>query len=202
MAVYRTATRDTFIRVSDTILITKRLPVDNVPQADILLPGFNCDYLNLNKNISVMAGDLIGACIYDNSDVEQLNLVSLTDSGDFLPVDSVNHADCDTGTLPRRLMNDHLEATTRRVLLHLFAEISKFLCSKSTLCLYAYMEICTQIIAGICTVPDDIAVDINVNATTQPSTYIGQEYLATEEFPSAEGRIFGRSSCNMFSIFS
>lgn len=116
-------------RVSDTILITKRLPSDNVPQADVLLLGFNCDYLELDESISVITGDLIGACVYDNSDVETLNLVSLTDNGDFLPVDSVNHADCDTGTLPRRLMNDHLENTMRRVTLHLFAEIGMFMCS-------------------------------------------------------------------------
>lgn len=129
VALYRRSDQETMTRVSDTIQIMKWLPSDNVPQADVLLQGFNCDYLDLNTNISVIAGDLIGACIYDNSDIEQLNLVSLTDSGDFLPVDSVNHADCDTGTLPRRLMNDHLEATNRRVLLHLFAEISKLLCS-------------------------------------------------------------------------
>lgn len=129
VAVYRSSTRGTMVRVSDTIQIIKRLPSDNVPEADILLQGFNCDYLELNDNISVIAGDLIGACIYDNSDIEVLNLVSLTESGDFLPVDSVNHADCDTGTLPRRLMNDHLEDTTRRVRLHLFAEIGTFMCS-------------------------------------------------------------------------
>lgn len=64
------------------------------------------------------------------------------------------------------------------------------------------MEICIQITAGIWAVPDDVAMDINDNATTQPSTYTGQEYFATEELPSAEGRIFGRRSCNMFSIFS
>lgn len=58
------------------------------------------------------------------------------------------------------------------------------------MCLYAYMEVCTQIIVGIYIVPDDIAMDINVNATIQPETYTGQEYFeSTEELPSAEGRV-------------
>ena len=123
VAVYRLSTRGTMTRVSDTISIAKRLPSDNVLPSDVLLQGFNCDYLELNENISVIVGDLIGACIYDNSDIEVLNLVSLTERGDFLPVDSVNHADCESGELPRRLMEDHLENTMRRVTLHLFAEI-------------------------------------------------------------------------------
>ena len=114
-------------RVSDTIQIRKRLPSDNVSPADVLLEGFNCDYLELNENISVIAGDLLGACIYDDSDIEVLNLVSLTDSGDILPMDSANHADCNTGTLPRRINEDNLEETMRRVRLHLFAEIGTFM---------------------------------------------------------------------------
>jgi hypothetical protein len=126
VAVYRRATRGTVNRVSDTIQITKRLPSDNVPPADVLLLGFNCDYLELNQNISVIAGDLIGACIYDDSDTETLNLVSETESGEFLPVDSANNADCNSGTLPRRIDEDTLEDTMRRVRLHLFAEIGTF----------------------------------------------------------------------------
>ena len=58
------------------------------------------------------------------------------------------------------------------------------------MCLYAYMEVCTQIIVGIYIVPDDIAMDINVNTTIQPGTYTGQEYFeSTEELASAEGRV-------------
>ena len=66
------------------------------------------------------------------------------------------------------------------------------MCSLSTLCLYAYMEVCTQIIIGISIVPDDIdavAVNIDVNATTQPRAYTSEDYFEpTEELPSAEGR--------------
>ena len=66
------------------------------------------------------------------------------------------------------------------------------MCSSSTLCLYVYMEICTQIIIGISIVPDDIdavAININANATIQPRAYTGEDYFEpTEELPRAEGR--------------
>ena len=128
VAVYRPGTRGNFDRVSDTITITKQNPSANILVANTLLLGFNCDYYELDEAINVTMGDVIGACVYDTGDTGQLDLVSSTDNGDFLPVDSVNHADCDTGTVPRRLMNDHLEATNTRILLHLFAEIGKFSC--------------------------------------------------------------------------
>ena len=145
VAVYRKGLRGNYDRISDTVLITKHRPSDTVLQTDVLLQGFNCDYLELNKNISVVVGDVIGACVYDTSNVEVLNLVSLTDNGGFLPVDSVHHADCDTGELPRRLVNDHLEATTRRVLLHLFAQIGKSTCMYS----HTNRKNCTYVCACI-----------------------------------------------------
>ena len=65
------------------------------------------------------------------------------------------------------------------------------------------MEICTQIIVGTCTVPDNIEMDINATTQLQLGAYTltDPEYFTTEELPSAEGTAFGSSSCNMSSIF-
>ena len=126
VALYRPGARSTFDRVSDTLIISKRRPISNVPPGDVLLRGFNCDVYELETSIQVQKGDVIGACIYDNSNIGNLDLISRTPStngGYTLFVDSVNRADCDSGTLPSKLYNDNFEGTMDEGILHVSAEI-------------------------------------------------------------------------------
>ena len=128
VAVYRpTGIRGIYINISDTIVISKSTPTLTAPQADALIRGFNCDYYELQESVQVLAGDVIGACIYDTSNIGELDLLSRTSEGYTLLADSAHSADCDKGVLPSIVRGDNLEGTTRRGILHVSAEICKSL---------------------------------------------------------------------------
>lgn len=144
VAVYRpTGVRGIYISISDTIIISKLTPALTVPQADTLIRGFNCDYYELQESVQVLKGDVIGACIYDTSNIGQLDLLSQTSEGYTLLVDSAHNADCDKGVLPSIIRGDSLEGTTRRGILHVSAEICKSLIYTDVLsCMEYGVHIC------------------------------------------------------------
>lgn len=135
IAVYRPAgiRNNNYERISDIIVISKLTPTSTVPQADALMRGFNCDYYELQENVQVIADDVIGACVYDTSNIGQLDLLSSTSEGYTLLMDSANHADCENGLLPSIIRGDSLEETMRRGILHVSAEICKCLLYTNTL---------------------------------------------------------------------
>lgn len=128
VALYRPGERSTYDRVSETLIISKRTPtrLNNVQPDELLQIGFQCDDYELETGLQVQTGDVIGACIYDNSNIGNLDLLSRASSangGYTLFVDGTNHADCDSGMLPVRLYNDDFEATLNQGILHVSAEI-------------------------------------------------------------------------------
>ena len=124
VALYRPVGGTSYQRISDTISISKQTPIREIPSADVLLPGFNCDSYELNSSIQVQMGDVIGACIYDTLNTEQLDLVSLTGDGLILPFKGDSDAGCEDDILPDTV--DGLrDDDSRRIILHVFAEISK-----------------------------------------------------------------------------
>ena len=112
-------------RISDIISISKQTPIDEVPPADALLPGFNCDSYELNGSIQVQMGDVIGACIYDTSRTERLDLVSLTGDGYFMLSQDDNRAGCEDDTLPNTVGLGELRLDGIRRILHISGEICK-----------------------------------------------------------------------------
>lgn len=125
VALYRSAGRSGYQRISETVVITKRNPTLQTSPDEVLLRGFNCDYYELSENVQVMEGDLIGACIFDTARIGKLDLLSVTSDGYSLLADGGNTIDCDRGTLPMTIMGDILEGTRRRGILHVSAEICK-----------------------------------------------------------------------------
>lgn len=127
IALYRPAIRSSYERVSDTIIVSKLPPTSTVPQTDVLMRGFNCDYYELQGSLQVLEGDVLGACIFDTSRIGQLDLISFTREGYTFLRDGANNVDCDRGVLPLEIGGDTLERTIRRGILHVSAGICKSL---------------------------------------------------------------------------
>ena len=152
VALYRPGERSTYDRVSDTLIILKRTPtrLNNIQPDELLQIGFQCDMYELETSLQVQMGDVIGACIYDNSNIGNLDLISRTSSangGYTLFADGANHADCDSGMLPSRLYNDDFEGRLDQGILHVSAEICKCIFPTvlstpfSTSCMWSFKDI-------------------------------------------------------------
>jgi hypothetical protein len=110
----------------DTVSVVKRTPLSQVLPADALLPGFNCDSVELERSVQVLPGDVIGACIYDTLSIRQLDVVSRSDNGYRMLYNSADDEDCENGVLPE-VVGSNLEQTSIPRILHVFAEICKLL---------------------------------------------------------------------------
>ena len=127
LSIYRLVAGNSYTSITNTVSIIKRTPLSEVPLADALLPGFNCDTVELEESVQVLEGDVIGACVADNDFFEELDVVSESNNGDlmlYIDADDIN--DCES--LPVTI-SDNLRATRDRIL-HIFAEI----CKLSILC--------------------------------------------------------------------
>ena len=65
MSIYRLVAGNSYINITNTVPIIKRTPRSEVPLTDALLPGFNCDSVDLKESVQVLEGDVIGACVVD-----------------------------------------------------------------------------------------------------------------------------------------
>ena len=140
VALYRLMNGRTniYVRVSDTIAISKRTPISDVPPAETLLPGFNCDSYKLNESIRVQTGDVIGACIDNDGPIRQLNLVSNNENAyDILFADS-DYVGCRNSIsfLLNRISEIDFQTTQNRIL-HVYAEISKSYCNNIIIIMYS-----------------------------------------------------------------
>lgn len=142
LSIYRPVAEGGYTNVTNTVSIIKQTPVSEVPPADALLPGFNCDSVELEESVQVFEGDVIGACVADNNFFEELDVVSESNNGDrmlYIDADDIN--DCES--LPATI-GDNLQATGNRIL-HIFAEICKLssLCHRKLSSLYLKFGHCT-----------------------------------------------------------
>ena len=128
MALYRPepGSGTNYQRITDTVSVIKRTPLSEVPQAEALLPGFNCDSIELEESVQVLLGDVIGACIYDTfSSIDRLDVVSESEDGYFMLYNSADDEDCENRVLPELVIGSNLEKSSILRILHIFAEICK-----------------------------------------------------------------------------
>ena len=125
MALYRPVPgSNNYRRITDTVTVNKCTPLSQVPPTDILLPGFNCDSVELEESVQILQGDVIGACIYDTIRIRQLDVVSRSDNGYPMLFNSADDEDCENGVLPE-VVGSNLKQTRILRILHIFAEICK-----------------------------------------------------------------------------
>ena len=112
--------------ITNTISITKQTPISQVPLADALLPGFNCDSVELEESVQVLAEDVIGVCHTNDNNLNRLDVVSRTNNGYnmfYIDTDQLNDINnCESGVLPD-VVGDNLQETGILRILHIFAEI-------------------------------------------------------------------------------
>ena len=168
MALYRPMPGSSnYQRITDTVTINKRTPLSQVPPADVLLPGFNCDSVGLEESVRILQGDVIGACIYDTIRIRQLDVVSRSDNGYPMLFNSADDEDCENGVLPE-VVGSNLKQTSILRILHVFAEICKLS--------FQMPKINTFIPSIMFSVPTDVDVEIRNDSTTTvtvPSTSQG-----------------------------
>ena len=126
MALYRPEpASNNYQRITNIVSVIKHTPISQVPSADALLPGFNCDSIELEESVQILLGDVIGACIYDTLfSIRRLDVVSRNDNGYRMLYNSADDEDCENGVLPVVVGSD-LEQTDFLRILHIFAEICK-----------------------------------------------------------------------------
>ena len=108
-----------YINITNTVSIIKRTPLSEVPLADALLPGFNCDSVELEESVQVIERDVIGACVVDNSVLERLDIVS-ENNNDGYSMLSGGANNCES---LQRIIGDNLHEIRNGRILHIFAEI-------------------------------------------------------------------------------
>ena len=94
---------------------------------DIIQNGFACfsDFNNIDLPLSVQAGDLVGACIFDPENTQffqrrQLNIVSEVDGESLLGMSDV--VECSVDDIPSSIRADQLSTHNNRRL-HIYANI-------------------------------------------------------------------------------
>ena len=121
IAVYRLVNQSHYERVSETISVTRRsYPFPLTPQADNILPGFNCDSQILIPSIRVKTGDIIGACIYNSQGTSELDMITSRPGGYRMMFE--HGVRCDTGEMPL-VLDDGLRLDLFPRVLHVSAEI-------------------------------------------------------------------------------
>ena len=121
IAVYHLVNESRYERVSETISITRRsYPFPLTPQADNILPGFNCDSQVLTPSIRVETGDIIGVCIYNSRKTSELDMITLRPGGYQMMFEG--GVRCDTGEMPL-VLGDRLQPDLFPRVLHVSAKI-------------------------------------------------------------------------------
>ena len=108
---------------SNAVSIIKQTPRSRVPPDDALLPGFNCDSIELEESVQVLERDVIGVCLTDDNNLNRLDVVSMTNDGyrmRYIDADQNIINNCES--LPE-LVGDNLRETGNLRILHIFAEI-------------------------------------------------------------------------------
>ena len=127
VAIYRpTNDNQNFIKVSETITLRKRTPLNEVAPSEALLPGFNCDSHMLSESTQVLIGDVIGVCFHNpnGQDRQPLDLVSRDDNGYSLLSDRTTDVKCDIGVMPSGVRLNQLRTADNPRILHISANIS------------------------------------------------------------------------------
>ena len=121
VSIYRPVAGNDYINIMNTVPIIKQTPISEVPPADALLPGFNCDSVELEESVQVIEEDVIGACVVDNSLLERLDVVSRNNdnNGYRMYYDDANNCE----NLPRIIIGNNLQRTGDGRILHIFAQI-------------------------------------------------------------------------------
>ena len=136
VSVYRPmAAGNGFMNIMNAVPIIKRTPISQVPVADALMPGSNCDSIELGASVQVLEGDVIGVCLSSDDGLRRLDVVSESmDNGyRMLYVNSNSINDC--ASLPGIVLretaesggNPVLEELAESLILHIFAEICELL---------------------------------------------------------------------------
>ena len=130
VAIYRPVSNNqNFIKVSESVAITKSTPINEAPPGEALLPGFNCDSHILGESTQVLVGDVIGVCFHDprGPDRQPLDLVSRDNNGYSMLADATVDVRCDIGVMPSGVRRNQLERTGSRSrdrrILHVSAKI-------------------------------------------------------------------------------
>ena len=119
VSIYRPAANGSYTNIANTVSIIKRTPLSEVPLADALQTGFNCDRMELEESVQVLERDVIGACVVDNSLLERLDVVSENNNNGYrMRYDDANNCE----NLPE-IIGDNLQETRNDRILHIFAEI-------------------------------------------------------------------------------
>ena len=120
VSIYRPVAGNDYINITNIVPIIKRTPLSDVQLTDALLPGFNCDSVELEESVQVIEEDVIGACVVDNSLLERLDVVSRNNNnnGYRMPYDDANN--CEN---LQRIIGDNLQRTGDGRILHIFAQI-------------------------------------------------------------------------------
>ncbi len=113
-----------YVRVSETISVTRRsYPFPLTSQADDFLTGFNCDSQRLSPSVKVLAGDIVGICIYNSGGTSELDMITFRPGGYQMIFEAIGSIRCDTGEMPR-VVGDRLQLDSFPRVLHISAEIS------------------------------------------------------------------------------
>lgn len=118
---YRAVTANRLLSIIDTT---------NTVDGEIQAEGFTCydDYIdNGDSPITIQAGDVLGACIFDPVDASTfdrfpLNIVGQSSTGQYLL--RMSSSACTRETLPTTIPSDQLSTISSRRL-HLYANIGK-----------------------------------------------------------------------------
>ena len=102
----------------NTVPIIKRTSRSEVPLDDALLPGFNCDSVELEESVQVLEGDVIGACVDDDL-FDRLDVVSENNNNGY----RMRYEDANNCESLQRIIDDNLQDTGDGRILHIFAEI-------------------------------------------------------------------------------
>lgn len=128
-AIYRPLGNGTYTAVSQTFTVGGRGDALNLGSYDSddeeWQNSFGCGQLDLNNPVTVQAGDVIGACIFNSPifGVVELDIVGNTgDSNDYLI--STDITDCDDEAVPPSVS---ALSQTDSVVLHIDADIGKII---------------------------------------------------------------------------
>lgn len=128
VSIYRLVDGNDYTNIGNsTVPIIKQTPISQVSPADALLPGFNCDSVELEESVPVLEGDVIGVCLANNNDLfNRLDVVSRTESddNDGYSIRYTNANNCEN--LPMSIVDNALEFQDNRIL-HIFAEICELI---------------------------------------------------------------------------
>ena len=132
-AVYQTVGEESFERVSETFRAVRAVTSDGDGADGRNQLGFNCytDTIDVGDSpLTIYAGDIIGACVFDPPDAElinrqQLNVVGDVSGESLLRVnvgDQDDEADCTMDIIPSNIPSSILQEQNNRRL-HIYANI-------------------------------------------------------------------------------